>query len=157
MSLLFVVVSTERQHEKIDQQFQPTLHGNSNLSNFLGSFCAESNVPGLNSETGGRRPQLTSLDHRLHLLLELPELLEVRVYQNGQLLPSTTFIPTRATLAWTMGALLSIPLLTGGVGALGSSLFSGCLFFMGQSSLTRPKAWSMLIPLHRRNSRLGIL
>ena len=30
-----------------------------------------------------------------------------------------------------MGALLSIPLLTGGVGALGSSLCSGCLLFMG--------------------------
>jgi hypothetical protein len=31
-----------------------------------------------------------------------------------------------------MGALLSIPLLTGGVGAIGSSLFSGCLLFMGE-------------------------
>jgi hypothetical protein len=30
-----------------------------------------------------------------------------------------------------MGALLSIPLLTGGIGAIGSSLFSGCLLFMG--------------------------
>lgn len=31
-----------------------------------------------------------------------------------------------------MGALLSIPLLTGGIGAIGSSLFSGCLLFMGE-------------------------
>ncbi|KAK8849643.1 hypothetical protein IAR55_004978 [Kwoniella newhampshirensis] len=30
-----------------------------------------------------------------------------------------------------MGALLSIPLLTGGIGAIGSSLFSGCMIFMG--------------------------
>jgi hypothetical protein len=32
-----------------------------------------------------------------------------------------------------MGALLSIPLLTGGIGAIGSSIFSGCMIFMGQS------------------------
>ncbi|OCF35200.1 membrane protein [Kwoniella heveanensis BCC8398] len=30
-----------------------------------------------------------------------------------------------------MGALLSIPFLTGGLGAIGSSLFSGCMIFMG--------------------------
>ena len=30
-----------------------------------------------------------------------------------------------------MGALLSIPLLTGGVGAIGSTLCSGCMVFMG--------------------------
>ncbi|KAK4688671.1 serine incorporator 1, partial [Tremellales sp. Uapishka_1] len=30
-----------------------------------------------------------------------------------------------------MGLLLSVPLLTGGLGAIGSSLFSGCLLFMG--------------------------
>ncbi|WVW86956.1 hypothetical protein I302_109012 [Kwoniella bestiolae CBS 10118] len=30
-----------------------------------------------------------------------------------------------------MGALLSIPFLTGGIGAIGSSLFSGCMIFMG--------------------------
>ncbi len=37
-----------------------------------------------------------------------------------------------------MGALLSIPLLTGGFGAIGSSLCSGCLLFMGMYS-RRPK------------------
>ena len=31
-----------------------------------------------------------------------------------------------------MGALLSIPLLTGGIASLGSTIFSGCMVFMGE-------------------------
>ena len=36
-----------------------------------------------------------------------------------------------------MGALLSIPLLTGGVASLGSAIFSGCMVFMGEPQATR--------------------
>lgn len=34
-----------------------------------------------------------------------------------------------------MGALISIPLLFGGLGTLGSSLCSGCMIFMGEYSI----------------------
>lgn len=57
-----------------------------------------------------------------------------------------------------MGALLSIPLLSGGVGALGSSLFSGCLFCMGQSGNGKRHAvLSLTFSLNRWHRRFGVL
>ena len=53
-----------------------------------------------------------------------------------------------------MGALLSIPLLSGGVGAIASSIFSGCMIFMGEWIGWPPQVLMLTL---RRHSCIGVL
>lgn len=57
-----------------------------------------------------------------------------------------------------MGALLSIPVLAGGLGSLGSTLCTGCTVFMGMStssSTNRDTLGGRLTCVYRRDSSFG--
>ena len=86
-----------------------------------------------NDYMSAREPNYVILYMNLDVMPSFASLFSLRCHLSKHLLSFESL--HLYIFAFIMGALLSIPLLTGGLGAVGSSLCSGCMIFMGELAL----------------------